>query len=522
MRKAAKRAVGRGGMATIVALGLCLLAASAAQAAGRVHWLDFTMASANLDGSASEALDISGAKLDNSTGEAIDPLTERLYWINAGGNPATFVGISSASLDGSGGAVLQTPGAAFDEPAGLAIDPVRRRIYWANGFPGSIWWASLDRPEAHALNTAGAVVSSPEGVAVDDADGRLYWVNSIGANAISFANLDNSGGGGVLATPNAPINGPRGVAIDPMAQKIYWANSVGRTISFASLTGSGGGKLDTTGATVGTPKGLAIDPFAGLVYWATEAPGEPIGFARLDGSGGGGHIDVFSLSSEFPILRMPPHSTASPTIDGGSMPGAVLSCSQGTWSPDLVESFYYDAAKSFTFQWSRDGADIQGATQNSLTAAAEGDYRCEVTARNAVGSTVASSDPHRVSQTITGSGGGGHPGGLTLKPVATRIRAGAPLAIRIANGGEVELTGSLSGSSKLPVAGAKRTVKLRPRAFDVAGHGSALIQLHLPTPLRLRLAHGHRVSLSLSATFSAAGGARQVVERKVVLAPRAR
>jgi DNA-binding beta-propeller fold protein YncE len=98
-------------------------------------------------------------------------------------------------------------------------------------------------------------------------DGRqLRWANS-GANKISYANLDGSGGGHV-ATGLATVNRPAGVAIDPAAGRIYWANSqaghVG--VSFVKLDGTGGADVTTTGATkieAGFPRFSRLPPGAG-------------------------------------------------------------------------------------------------------------------------------------------------------------------------------------------------------------------------------------------------------------------
>src|SRR5439155_1385238 len=56
----------------------------------------------------------------------------------------------------------------------------------------------------------------------------------------------------------ATMGAPNGLAIDPAANKIYWTN-LGGSISFANLDDTGGGgDLDTTGATVSNPIYLAL------------------------------------------------------------------------------------------------------------------------------------------------------------------------------------------------------------------------------------------------------------------------
>lgn len=75
------------------------------------------------------------------------------------------------------------------------------------------------------------------------------------------------------------------------ADTIYWANYDSNTIGFANLDGSGGGgQLDTSGATLDEPDGLAIDSPTGRLYWANNGPTgntTPISFADLGGGAGG-------------------------------------------------------------------------------------------------------------------------------------------------------------------------------------------------------------------------------------------
>src|SRR5215211_1808083 len=161
-------------------------------------------------------------------------------------------------------------------------------VYWANFFGNEISFASLDDTGGGDLTTTGATVDGPLGVAVDPAAGRIYWANSspeILPGKISSTSLDGAGGGD-LTTTGATVDGPVGVAVDPAAGRIYWANSGGDEISFASLDGSGGGDLTTNGATVSFPQGVAVDSAAGRIYWANYG-GDKISFASLDGSGGG-------------------------------------------------------------------------------------------------------------------------------------------------------------------------------------------------------------------------------------------
>ena len=66
---------------------------------------------------------------------------------------------------------------------------------------------------------------------------RVYWANdgSSSANRIAYANLNGSGGAGVLNTTGAPSGSPRGVAIDIAAGKVNWTNRQQGVIAFAGL-----------------------------------------------------------------------------------------------------------------------------------------------------------------------------------------------------------------------------------------------------------------------------------------------
>jgi DNA-binding beta-propeller fold protein YncE len=139
---------------------------------------------------------------------------------------------------------------------------------------------------APAVVLAGLLGAAAPALAANQA----YWTN-IKNDTISFANLDNTGGGGQLKTFGATPQLPLSVAIDAAANKVYWANPYANTISFADLDGSGGGQLNTAGATPQQPAGVAIDPAANKIYWSNEG-NDTISYANLDNTGGGGQLNV--------------------------------------------------------------------------------------------------------------------------------------------------------------------------------------------------------------------------------------
>ncbi len=375
--------------ALLVTAGLLALAsAPAALGVNRVYWGNGgndTISYANLDGSGGGGeLNISGATPSGPRGLVIDDTAMRIYWANQGNDT-----ISYANLDGSGsGGELNISGTAPKKPHGLAIDPAAGRIYWAND-DNTISYANLDGSGGDQLNISGSTPNSPYGAAIDPAAGRIYWANR-GSNTISYANLDGSGGGGELNTSGAIVNDPHGVMVDRAAGRIYWTN-VDSTIFYANLDGSGGGgKFSTSGGTDAGAIGMAIDPTTGRIYWGNLG-GDTISYANLDGSGAGGLLNISGATPSDPrfvALFRAPSGAGAPQVAGGSSPGSVLSCSQGSWAPDLLGAFLYRAPLRFAYQWQRNGADLGGmSTSATYTASAPGSYTCRVTATNQAGST---------------------------------------------------------------------------------------------------------------------------------------
>ena len=393
-----------------VALGVGASATVATSAAGanagdRVYWANETGSKAisftRLDNTGGGGdVNTTGATPATPEGVTLDLPTGRIFWANFGNDTISF-----AKLDNTGGGgQLPTGSAQMIGPGGVAIDPVGRKIYWANDNGTRISFARLDGSGGGNLDTTGATVARPLGVALDLGHGRIYWANNQGTkdSAVSFARLDNTGGGGDVKTGIATVNGPYGVALDLAAGRVYWANNnpTPGVISFAKLDNTGGGDLPPGAANVDGPEGVAVDNPAGKVYWA-NCSGNRISFAKLDGTGGGDLSTGSAAVScpNFPLLREVPRGLKAPAITGGSTPGSKLSCSRGTWGADQIESFHYRAPKSFAFQWSRNGADVPGATGRKFTAHTAGVYRCRVTATNTAGSASQTSKSHRVKPT---------------------------------------------------------------------------------------------------------------------------
>jgi hypothetical protein len=209
--------------------------------------------------------------------------------------------------------------------------------------------------------------------------------------------------------------------VDAVAGRIYWANFSNSAISYATLNSPGGADLSGGTATLVQPAGVALDPMTGRIYWA-NAVRTPISFVNLNGTGGTDLGTVYPLGNQFPALLRAPVGAGAPVITGRSTTGSVMSCSHGTWAADVLGAFLYRAPQTFAYQWSLGGTDIPGATANSYTPSAAGDYRCRVSASNFVGSAVQTSTPRTITlspSTPPGSGTtpGSGPGVPTISAV---------------------------------------------------------------------------------------------------------
>lgn len=214
---------------------------------------------------------------------------ETLFWDNYSADPDN---VAFANIDGGGGGVLNLGTAGIVGPEGMAYDTVTNRLFVADETgAGQILAINLDGSGAFPFTAPGAPIEEPEGVTVDPASRTIYWQNVEGAGSISWARLDGSAGG-TLNLAGATLNGPCcRIAIDPAGGRIYWVNtgSTPNVISYANLNNSGGGDLNLTGTTVEPGgEGLAIDSAAGRIYFVGGT--DQIGFANLNGSGGGGPL----------------------------------------------------------------------------------------------------------------------------------------------------------------------------------------------------------------------------------------
>ena len=188
---------------------------------------------------------------------------DRIFWINKASNSISF-----ATIDGSNGGSFATGKVSLNRPEGLAFDMAAQRVYWANTETKKVSFASLLGSAGGDVDTGGLPVGSPSGLALDSAGGRIYWARKA-TNKIAFANLDGTFSDNVV-TDGATVNEPSAVALDPGAGRIYWSNyRGGRPVSYANLDESGGGDLGISAVPTSIGDiGIAVDHANGRVYWA--------------------------------------------------------------------------------------------------------------------------------------------------------------------------------------------------------------------------------------------------------------
>jgi hypothetical protein len=507
-------------MPFLLAALVVLTASTAPPALGAdtIFWANYSgnaIGTAALDGGGGADLPTAGAPaLASPSGVAIDAAAGRIYWADSDGP------ISYANLDGSGdGGELETTGAATASVRGLAIDPAAGRLYWVNqGAPAAeaIAYANLDGSGGGDLSTEGASTpSGPDGLAIDPAANRIYWANQ-GTDEISYANLDGSGGGGDLNTTGATVDTPTGLALDPASNRLYVTNFDG-TVSYVDLDESGGGGLSVSPLTPGNPYGAAIDPVSDRIYFVDYAGA--VDSASL-GGGGGEALDTLGATAGnwlFPAIFERPSGTGAPALSGGSTPGSTLFCTRGSWAADLLGSFLYRVPRSFAYQWSRDGADIPGATSSTIAASPAGDYRCRVTATNDAGSASQTSDPFEVAAPAPST----HPAPPPLAPPSNLFRLGKARLNKKKGTASLPVRVPGPGLVRLRVTGAAGRHRARTSTADFVGAaGTVRLPVVAGGKAQRKLDRTGRVEVSVDVAFTPNGGTAAAKTKALTLVKR--
>jgi hypothetical protein len=359
-------------------------------------------------------------------------------------NGDAYVAGQTTSPGGTGaGAFPTTPGAFQRTDGGGAwdafvseLDPTGSALVYSTLVGGS------GDDEAHAIALEGSdayvagYTNSPGGTAVADfpsTPGVLQTANAGGYDAF-VTKLDPAGTGLVYSTllGGSGDDGAFAVAVDghgdahvagatgsPAGSEMQafptTADAVQSSFSGPSGPGLGSGdafvsELDPAGSALlyssylgsssyDYANAIALDsgdnvyvtgdtggpPGSGV---ATLFPSTAGGLNAADGSGAGGaaFATKLALPDSGPLVNPPPPPAtrpalqSAPAITGTAKAGGKLSCSEGTWS---------NSPTGFTYQWSRQGTPIAGATTGGYTVQTDDEglrLTCTVTAANAAGS----------------------------------------------------------------------------------------------------------------------------------------
>ena len=207
---------------------------------------------------------------------------------------------------------------------------------------------------------------------------------------LELERLPASYGSGPVATPS------------PALQATLPANTSEPTISGG--TASGSILTATPGSWSGTPTPVVIgqwqlkaesvwgdiDGATGLNYTTVDLGAHRYKETATNTAGAGVAYSspiTIATSDETPADAAPVN-TVAPVITGDTTVGSQLTSGTGSWTGVPVPTY--------TYQWQQwiadDWADISGATSNTYTPTAAGDFRCEVTATNIVAAVAAYSN----------------------------------------------------------------------------------------------------------------------------------
>lgn len=147
-------------------------------------------------------------------------------------------------------------------------------------------------------------------------------------------------------------------------------------------------------------------------------------------------LRIDALEDGIIIVPTAPVNTTLPVITGQPVVGSIISSSTGLWT---------GSPTGYTYQWTRNGLDIAAATAATyllVTADIGALLRCEVTATNATGSTIATSAP------VTGLAAPATSPRYYGISASTSLNEAAILALTVSNGSNRALSVTLTGGGQ--------------------------------------------------------------------------
>ena len=151
-------------------------------------------------------------------GVAVNPVTNRVYVTNSGGQASGYPGNTVSVIDGATNTVLTTVTVGTGA-FGVAVNPTTNRIYVSNRSDDTV--SVIDGVTNTLIGGPIAVGNQPEEIQVNPGTGRVYVANWNGSGAASVTVIDGATST-VLTTVNlAGLNGANGVALNRAANLVY-------------------------------------------------------------------------------------------------------------------------------------------------------------------------------------------------------------------------------------------------------------------------------------------------------------
>ncbi len=231
------------------------------------------------------------------------------------------------------------------------------------------------------LSDTGQDANKPQVATDSSGNSHVVWWRWNGSNLIiQYRKVDSSGSLGPIKNLSATLQN----AYDPQVatdssgnSHVVWLRSNGTNdiVQYVKVDSSG-----TPGTVVDELSAAgqnAVDPQV-----ATDSSGN----SHLVWYRPNGGLDIIQYRHEVTA----PSNSIAPSRSGTAEVGNELTCSTGTWG---------NWPTSYSFQWTRGGLMIWGATNNAYTVSAYdrgGELACYVTATNFAGSTSAATEPFTV------------------------------------------------------------------------------------------------------------------------------
>ena len=341
-----------------------------------------------------------------ATGVAVDTLNESVFWTGQTTGDTSYV--NRAPLGGGSTTTLWTY-PATSHGTSITVDSMTRYVYW--GFSEATGSSINQGTGSGAAGSMAATqtrsVTEPI-VALDAPSALLYWaVSQSGVSANFKVGSSNALASGPLTFANSGTDKITSIALSPSADTVYWASCIQQAnivgsgcsgeVRSKSTTTAAGAYSAVTGATGITGlSAIAVDS-SGCIYYATNtgqitrhATNSSCAPATLG-------TDTGKITLSLWLVE-PPTAIVQPSVTGDATANSTLTCSDAGWAIDNAASRLARLpTEGRSYQWSRDGTAIAGATATTYVATAAGSYTCTQSASNAAGTSSTTSNPFIVT-----------------------------------------------------------------------------------------------------------------------------